>query len=117
MATHPSPTTLTPEENALLTLWQQRVATQNFSAGITGTRVIKVMGRAGDAPVAIPRVTSLAALETLSPEEQFAFEYADRLVQAFRSRGRAVFSDGQLVSRFNPEDQNDLLVLSPLAGG
>jgi hypothetical protein len=115
--TTPSTYTLTPDENHLLTLWQERVATQNFSAGIAGTRTIKVMGRAGDAPVAIPRITSLAALDTLAPEEQFAFEYADRLVQAFRSRGRAVFSAGELISRFDPADQNDLLVLSPLAGG
>lgn len=118
MASQSSSTyTLTPEENRLLTLWQERVATQTFSQGIAGTRTIKVMGRAGDAPVAIPRITSLAALDTLAPEEQFAFEYADRLVQAFRSRGRAVFSAGELISRFDPADQNDLLVLSPLAGG
>jgi hypothetical protein len=115
--TKPSTYTLTAYETRLLDLWQQRVANQNFSAGIAGTRTIKVMGRAGDAPVAIPRITSLAALETISPEEQFAFEYADRLLQAFRSRGRAIFSAGELVQRFDPTDKNDLLVLSPLAGG
>lgn len=110
-------TTLTPNEVRLLTLWQTRVQKQEFSAGVTGTRIIKVMGRAGDAPVAIPRLAEPTALDNLSPEERFAVEYGDRVVRGFQARGRSVFSAGLIVAGFDPADQNDLIVLSPIAGG
>lgn len=110
-------TELTPEEVALWERWQQRVAEGNFSEGIAGTRTVRVMGRAGDAPVKLPTLADIGWLPTLEPDEQFALDYGDRLVKGFAARGRSLFSDGSLISRFDPTDRNDIIVLTPIAGG
>lgn len=110
-------TTLTSDEVRLLTQWQKRVQENRFSDGVAGTRTIKVMGRAGDAPVLVPRLAEGLALDNLSPEERFAVEYGDRVVQGFQARGRSVFSAGLIIERFDATDTNDLIVLSPIAGG
>ncbi|MFP4437793.1 MAG: hypothetical protein ACLFVO_11135 [Chloroflexaceae bacterium] len=48
----------------LQTAWEQRVRTGNFSVAITGTREVRVFGKAGDAPVTFPQLRTPAPGET-----------------------------------------------------
>ena len=104
--------------------WQERVRTGNFSAGVTGAGEIRVFGRAGDAPVAYPRITSLAVLETLSEEERYAIQLADRVTAEHARMSRPLYAlprgnafGGEMISKFDPTRDEDILVLNQIRGG
>jgi len=50
--------------------WEARVQRGQFSHNVLGVGTIRVMGKAGDAPVAFPRIASLNLLPGLEPDEQ-----------------------------------------------
>ncbi len=122
-AKHDAGTALSIEEQRLLEQWQARVARGEFSAGVTSVGMIGVMGRSGDEQVAFPRITSLAALDTLTPDEQFAVRYAERVVNAKRGAGRVLAGFrpgsgyGSIITRFDPTSPEDILILTQAQGG
>ncbi len=115
----------TDTERAELTRkWQDRVKAGNFSAGVTGVGEIRVFGRAGDAPVAYPRITSLAVLDTLSEEERYALQFADRVTAEHARMSRPLYAvprgnaiGGEMILTFDPTRAEDILVLSQITGG
>jgi hypothetical protein len=72
--------------------WQERCQQGTFSAGVLGMGTIRVFGRAGDAPVAFPRIESLAGLDALEADERWAFETAQGIVQAAQTQNRPVMA-------------------------
>src|SRR2546429_6829905 len=72
-------TTLVNEE-ALARRWKERCASSQFSQAVLGLGTIRVMGKAGDAPVQFPRITSLDTLSALEPDEQWAVRAAQAIV-------------------------------------
>lgn len=125
-----TPATMTPVEQplsqaALLQRWEQRVRTGAFSAAVKGVGVVRVMGRAGDAPVRYPQIESLAALNTLEPDERAAVQFAEEVVREHQRAGRNVVTQtatgGALpgANRIHQFDatQPNILILSRIAGG
>lgn len=110
---------------ALLQRWEERVRTSAFSPAVKGVGVVRVMGRAGDAPVYYPQIESLAALDTLAPDERAAVEYAEEVVRAHQRAGRSVVTSttagGALPgsSRLGQFDATrpTILILSRITGG
>lgn len=103
--------------------WEARVRRGQFSRGVLGVGTIRVMGKAGDAPVAFPRIASLDLLPGLEPDEQWAVKQAEAIVQEAQRQGRTVFdtSVGQAegsrrITDFVPNAQT-LMVVSRIAGG
>ena len=72
--------------------WKERCQTGNFSPAIMGLGTIRVMGKAGDAPVQFPRITSLAALDMLEPDEQWALRTAQDIVTQAQQTRRQVLA-------------------------
>lgn len=114
---------LSVEEQRLLEEWQARVARAGFSPGVVSVGIIGVMGRAGDEQVTFPRISSLAALDTLAADEQFAVRYAERVVNAKRGAGRVLAGFrpgsgyGSIITRFDPTSPDDILILTQAQGG
>lgn len=116
--------TTTPEE--LAQRWQQRCQEGNFSEGVLGLGTVRVFGKSGDAPVSFPRIQSLAALDTLEPDERWAVEQAQGIVQAAASAQRSVMATqppqaGMApaptpMRTFDPKAEN-ILILSLTRGG
>ena len=114
------------EQEALLQRWQERMRSNTFSPAVKGVGMVRVMGRAGDAPVCYPRIESLAALETLEPDERAAVEYAEQVVREHRRAGRSVVAPsagvgGALpgsskVREFDPTWPS-IIILSRITGG
>lgn len=101
--------------------WRDRCTKGNFSKAILGLGVVRIMGKSGDASVFFPRITSLAALSSLSEDEQHAVLSAQRIVEQAREQQRTVFSvsPGQTPERltdFRP-DAESLMVVARIAGG
>jgi hypothetical protein len=103
--------------------WLERVRSGQFSPTVLGVGTIKVFGRAGDAPVAFPRIESLAALDTLEADERWAVTYADQVIAQHQRQGRSIMGavPGQAtgavpVQHFDPSREYHL-VLSQIAGG
>ena len=103
--------------------WQERQRSGQFSAAVLGVGTIKVFGRAGDAPVAFPRIASLAALDQLEPDERWAVTYAEQVIAQHQKNGRSIMGamPGQAngaapVTSFDPTREYHL-VLSQIAGG
>ncbi len=106
--------------------WKERCQRGNFSAAIIGLGTIRVMGRSGDAAVQFPRITSLAALGELEPDEQYAVQVAQRIIEQARQQSRTVFAvqpavNGvtpapERVSEFDPAAES-LMVVARIAGG
>lgn len=115
---------LTQEE--LLRRWEARIKEGTFSPAVKGLGTVRVMGRAGDAPVHYPRIESLAALDTLAPDERAAVEYAEEVVRAHQRAGRSVVAPtggagaalpgSQKVRQFDPT-WPDVIILSRITGG
>lgn len=125
-----TPATMTPVEQppsqaALLQRWEERVRTGAFSPTVKGLGVVRVMGRAGDAQVRYPQIESLAALDTLEPDERAAVEFAEEVVRAHQHAGRNVVTpttaEGALLgsSRLGQFDATKptILILSRITGG
>jgi len=101
--------------------WKERCQRGTFSPTILGIGQIRVMGKSGDAAVQFPRIASLAALGELEPDEQYAVQAAQRLVEQAAEQNRSVFAvaPGQppeRVSEFHP-DAESLLIVARVAGG
>jgi hypothetical protein len=107
-------------------LWQERCQQGNFSPAVLGVGTIRVFGRSGDAPVTFPRIESLAALETLEPDERWAVEVAQGMVTAAQNQSRPVVAthppaagtapSPATVITFDPKAEN-VLILSLTRGG
>jgi len=84
-------TTLVNEE-ALARRWKERCASGKFSQAVLGLGTIRVMGKAGDAPIQFPRITSLDALGTLEPDERWAVQAAQAIVAQACNQHRPVLA-------------------------
>ena len=117
---------LLSEQEALLQRWQERVRTGNFSSAVKGVGMVRVMGRAGDAPVSYPRIESLAALETLEPDERAAVQYAEQVVREHQRAGRNAVAPSAGTGRALPGSNRvrefdptwpSIIILSRITGG
>jgi hypothetical protein len=134
MTTHQSmsePATIIPEapplsQADLLQRWEARVQTGTFSAAVKGVGVVRVMGRAGDAPVRYPQVENLAALETLEPDELAAVQFAEHVVREHRRAGRSIVTPTTAAGGALPGSHRvyefdvtkpTILILSRITGG
>lgn len=117
-----STTKKTLSEAQLAALWARRVANRNFSPGVRGVGTIAVFGKSGDEPKTYP-IISLAALETVSPEESWAVRQAETIVVAQQQQHRGIFAvkpgdpgASVRVERFDPENLN-YMVVNQITGG
>ncbi len=110
----------------LLQRWEARVRSGSFSPAVKGVGVVRVMGRAGDAPVRYPQVENLAALNTLEPDELAAVQFAEQVVAEHQRAGRSVVTPttatGGALPGSNRVRQFDvtkptILILSRITGG
>jgi hypothetical protein len=125
---------LTAQERALLDAWEARCRAGCFSPAVAATREVRVFGRAGDVLLHFPRITSLAALDELQPDERFAVEYARRVVHAHQRAGRVALAvrpaaaggavsaspqgaGGALLQSFDPTQDFGIVILSQIRGG
>ena len=102
--------------------WKERVRSGKFSSAVISVGTIRVMGRSGDATLTFPRIASLDALGTLEPDEQYAVQAAQRIIEQARSEQRVVFdvspggSQPTSVTNFQP-DVESLMIVARVAGG
>jgi hypothetical protein len=106
--------------------WQERCRQGNFSSAVLGLGTIRVFGKSGDAPVAFPRIESLAALDTLEADERWAVEVAQEIVNAAQTKRRSVMSTQPPLAgtapapapmrTFDPKAEH-ILILSLTRGG
>jgi hypothetical protein len=119
--------TRTPiDQETLRRQWEERCSLGVFSPAILGVGTVRVFGRSGDAPIQFPRIATLAALDTLEPDEQWALRNAQEIVAAAQARNRPVMatqpSRGSAppapapVRVFDPKLEN-ILILSLTRGG
>jgi hypothetical protein len=110
---------------ALLQRWEERVRRGAFSAAVKGVGVVRVMGRAGDAPVRYPQIESLAALDALEPDELAAVQFAEQVVREHQRAGRSVVTptaaagaqpNASRVQQFDATKPT-ILILSRITGG
>jgi hypothetical protein len=110
----------------LLQRWEARLQAGTFSAAVKGVGVVRVMGRAGDAPVRYPQVESLAALETLEPDERAAVQFAEHVVQEHQRAGRSIVTPTTAAGSALPGSNRvykfdvtkpTILILSRITGG
>ena len=111
-------------DEELATQWAERVASGQFSAGVVGLGSVRFMGKSGDEPVQFPRITSLAALDQLAPDEQWALNQVTTIVQTKQQRERRVLATmspgtgfGSIVTRFDPTIADDYILLAAQQGG
>ncbi len=106
--------------------WQERCRQGNFSTAVLGLGTIRIFGKAGDAPVTFPRISSLTALDQLEADERWAVEVAQEMVQAAQAQHRPVMAvqppragtapSPTPIRTFDPKIEH-LLVLSLTRGG
>ena len=115
-----------PDQVNLLQRWEARVQAGTFSAAVKGVGVVRVMGRAGDAPVRYPQVESLAALETLEPDELAAVQFAEQVVREHQRAGRSIVTPTTAAGGALPGSSRvqsfdvtrpTILILSRITGG
>jgi predicted transcriptional regulator len=118
------PAHLPADQVALAQAWIARCETGQFSPAVVGIGTVRVFGQAGDAPVTFPRITSLDALDTLAPDEQWAATYAIRVVETHTTKQRPIFAmspgqatSGTRVTALDLTSKVDYLILSPIQGG
>ncbi len=118
---------ISPSDAELAALWQERVRTGTFSHAVQGTGIIRVMGKSGDTPVAFPRIETLAALDSLELDEQWAIRAAEAIFTQARQAKRQVMETQPptleggagiptVVRRFDPT-AHSLLVTNMITGG
>jgi hypothetical protein len=113
-------------EETLAQRWKERCASGDFSQVVLGLGTIRVMGKAGDAPVQFPRIPSLDALDMLESEEQWAVKAAQAIVTQACNQRRPVLAmsipqpgltpNPTLITIFDPKVEL-LLVTSLIRGG
>ncbi|HUY76280.1 MAG TPA: hypothetical protein VMV29_05890, partial [Ktedonobacterales bacterium] len=105
--------------------WQARCVAGAFSVGVQGVGTVRIFGKAGDAPLTFPRIESLAALNDLEPDEQWALTRARQVVGAAHSQRRAIVAtrtrpdaapDARPLGDFDPAQEN-ILILNHIVGG
>ncbi|HVB20526.1 MAG TPA: hypothetical protein VNG51_01090 [Ktedonobacteraceae bacterium] len=101
--------------------WKERCRTGNLSKAILGLGTIRVLGKSGDAALQFPRISSLASLGELEPDEQYAVQVAQRVIEQAREQQRSVFSGNpgetpQRVTTFDPAAES-LTIVARVAGG
>jgi hypothetical protein len=79
------------------------------------------MGKSGDTALQFPRIASLDALTKLEPDEQYAVQAAQRIIEQAQAETRTVFAvaPGQppeRVTEFHP-DVESLMIVARVAGG
>jgi hypothetical protein len=126
MTTTAQDETALANEETLARRWKERCESGQFSQAVLGLGTIRVMGKAGDAPVQFSRITSLDALGTLEPDEQWAVQAAQAIVAQACDQRRSVLAaappqPGSLpmpkpVTTFDPSVET-LLVTSIIRGG
>lgn len=124
MSTATAPTTPAPatEDSTLKAQWAARLARDEFSPAVTGVGTLRVMGASGDEALAFPRISSLAALDQLAPDERWALQQVERVITA-KQRGRRLAAIkpgsgfGAIVDRFDPSALDDYLLLIQSQGG
>jgi len=79
-------------QEALQQQWRERCQQGNFSAAVLGVGTVRVFGKSGDAPVAFPRIESLAALSTLEADERWALSIAQEIVTVAEAKHRPVMA-------------------------
>ena len=114
------------DQETLHRRWQERCSKGDFSAAVLGMGTVRVFGKAGDAPVQFPRIATLAALDTLEADEQWALRNAREIVAAAQAKSRPVMatqpSRGGVppapapVREFDPKMEH-ILILSLTRGG
>ncbi|HEY0757403.1 MAG TPA: hypothetical protein VGD98_25850 [Ktedonobacteraceae bacterium] len=121
-----STSTKTMSQATLQRRWLERCREGNFSAGVLGLGTIRVFGKSGDAPVTFPRIESLESLATLAPDERWAIETAQEIIDAAQDRQRPVMATQPPqagtapaptpMQTFDPKAEN-ILILSLTRGG
>ena len=101
--------------------WKERIARGTFSPAILGLGTIRVMGKSGDATIQFPRITSLDALGSLEPDEQYAVQAAQAIITEARNQQRVVFAVSPTQppvpqTEFRP-DAESLMIVARVAGG
>ena len=113
-------------EETLIQRWKERCTSGDFSRVVLGLGTIRIMGKAGDAPVQFPRIPSLDALDMLEPDEQWAVKAAQAIVTQACNQRRPVLATSIPQSGLTPNptpitifDPNVelLLVTSLIRGG
>jgi hypothetical protein len=101
-------------------LWKERCQSGNFSPAILGLGSIRVMGKSGDATLQFPRIASLELLGELQPDEVYAVQAAQAIIEQAHSQSRTVFDvSADLpvpVTTFQP-DVESLMIVARIAGG
>jgi hypothetical protein len=92
MTTTPENATPSINEETLAQRWKERCTSGEFSQTVLGLGTIRIMGKAGDAPVQFPRIPSLETLEMLEPDEQWAVKTAQAIVTQACSQHRPVLA-------------------------
>lgn len=64
--------------------WQARCEQGNFSSAVLGLGTVHIFSSTGKPPIHFPRITSLSAMHTLYPDEQWAIRIVRNLVLAAR---------------------------------
>lgn len=109
-------------DSTLQVQWAARIARDDFSAGVVGVGTLRVMGVSGDEALAFPRITSLAVLDQLAPDERWAIEQVEQVI-GLKQRGRRLAAIkpgsgiGAIVDRFDPSALDDYLLLIQSQGG
>jgi hypothetical protein len=113
---------MTTISNAELELaWKARCRIGNFSKAIQGLGTIRVLGKSGDAALQFPRIASLTSLGELEPDEQYAVQVAQRVIEQASEQQRSVFSGNpgetpRRVTTFDPTAES-LTIVARVAGG
>ena len=121
-ATSTTPTASPNTNETLRAEWAARLARDEFSPGVVGLGVLRVMGASGDEALSFPQISSLAVLDQLAPDERWAIEHVE-LVIAAKQRGRRLATIkpgsgmGAIVDRFDPTALDDYLLLIQSQGG
>lgn len=120
--TDTSTTTPANTDVTLRAAWAARMARDEFSPGVVGLGVLRVMGISGDEALSFPQISSLAVLDQLAPDERWAIEHVELVITA-KQRGRRLATIkpgtgmGAIVDRFDPTALDDYLLLIQSQGG
>jgi hypothetical protein len=101
--------------------WKSRCQSGNFSRGVLGLGQIRVMGKSGDATLQFPRIASLDALSELAPDEQYAVQAAQAIIEQAQHESRTVFAvepghEPERLTEYRP-DAESLMIVARIAGG
>ena len=110
-----------PSVTELERAWKERCQSGTFSPAVLGAGTIRVMGKSGDTALQFPRIATLDALSELEPDEQYAVQAAQRIIEEAQGQNRTVFAvepehQPIPVTTFQP-DVESLIIVARVAGG